>query len=795
MRIALLVFAVSIGSVVFWPALPDRLVLAVMVVCACFILFVLRIVKLPFVFSQVILAMVLGLGVAAWHGHALMASQLSSLCTDQTFLVKGQVIGLPRADILHQLPHVKFIFRLDGILPTESTDCKVDRRMVGHAILLNWYAVPDTVAPGQYWQFSTKLKRPRGQVNPYAADYQLWLLRKGFVATGTVFNGELLATAHWHIDKVRFEWRETLRKQVSSLQNIGLLAALTIGDSSLIPTDTRQLLQSTGTSHLMAISGLHIGLLGFFGYFLGRLLGVVVVLMVPAWIKQRLNANVFGAAGSIFFCFSYSALSGFSLPTQRALIMVLLFHIARYTARHWSLLDVWLMSLVLVLLMNPLQVSDAGFFLSFGAVFVLIFTLSARTLVGVTWRQKSLRWLLPQWWVFVGLTPLSVFVFSGISLVGVVANCIAIPWVSLTTVPLALLSFCFSGDEFGIATFLLFFAGYSANLLMDVLRFLSDGAGQYGWLDTGAQGSLILILAPMTLLMLLPMPARIKGCVMGVILFEAVALWYAPAINGDRERRVTVFDVGQGLAVLVEVDKQVLLYDTGPHFGVSSSAFDKVVLPYLQRRGQSLLDILVVSHNDDDHAGGLADALSSVEIGRLFSGEVLPIPRSKSDVAVGSEICHSASRAMPFGTDGHFYFDGRGAAAAGNNASCVMHLVFPEVDFILPGDIDKLRELALAPPRHNQAAQHFLIAPHHGSKSSSSYALLRQVLAGSVIVSAGYHSRYGHPHPEVVARYQELGLALLNTAESGAIQLRWWPGESVRLYRWRETEKHFWFDG
>ncbi|BFM11524.1 DNA internalization-related competence protein ComEC/Rec2 [Simiduia litorea] len=725
-----------------------------------------------------------------------MDDLLPSVCSHQQVQFSGRVIGLPKYAHVRTEKLGQFLVDVHAIDAASLSSCPSLSRIIGSRVQMRWYAVPVQLIPGAVWHFDAKLTRPRGQSNPYAADYQLSLMKKGIVAQGSVARAELIAHSREGLAGLRYRWRDFLLTEQVFQDVSDVLVALTIGDSSFLTSSVRNLFQRTGTSHLMAISGLHVGIMALCGYWIGRVFAALLLMLSLRCHIFLFNARVLASLVSLFFAAMYAALSGFALPTQRALIMVALFLFSKLTAKHWSLFDVWLYALVMVLLINPLQAADGGFYLSFLAVFVLVIATSSRRVIKETTFTRLQRWVRPQLAIFIGLLPLSLFLFGGLSSVSVLANSLAIPWVTVSSVPLSLLSFLFWCIDPLWANWLLTGAALSLRWLLSLLTWIDGLFSNLGWIDFELTPSLLFVVSGLALALLVPAPARLKASMVVFVAAIAVAESQLRQSVFSSERRITIFDVGQGLAVLIEADGERLLYDTGPPLGEHTDAFTQIVLPYLRFHGRMALNALVVSHDDADHAGGVTRLSERVVVAAIFAGEPSATRPRLGAPTIWMQNCNTDTSVHQIGSTGRYYFNSAGAALEGNDASCVLRVEFPELHLLLPGDISSQREATLSwPEREDASAFRLLVVPHHGSQSSSSYLLLQQFKPDLAVVSAGYRSRYGHPHEQVLHRLRSLRVETLNTALDGAIQLRWLPNQAVQIFRWRETEKHFWFDG
>jgi competence protein ComEC len=823
MRINSLIFCIALASLIYWPSLlaPHWTALCALSGLGAALVsnYGRRAAAIGWLGAMLarVSALLFGLALANWHGHLHMQRLLPANCDQHTFQLTGVVVGLPYLESVRNTSRARLAIQVDSLSGVDgapgAAECRAGAALLGRRLQLHWYAPPPLHA-GERWSLRAKLRRPRGLVNPRGQDYQLRLMREGWSATGTVHSGRRLGSGGAGLDQRRDSWRNFVQARIPDAELAAILTALSVGERRGLSAQSREMLLHTGTAHLLAISGLHVGMMALLGFFVGRLVYGVCIAVLPVAVLAHINGAVVGAITSVGFASIYAALSGFALSTQRALLMVVLYHLGRHLGWRWGVWELLLLTLCLVLAWQPLQASEPGLYLSFGAVFTLLFALGGRSYVGAPWRNRARRWLLPQWWIFLGLLPLSVALFSGVSLLAVLANSGAIPWVTLTTVPALMLAFMVQPWAPDVASEILALAALSVRGLQWTLAQLAALAGDLGWLDVRITPAQWWILSCLSLLCLVPVGGWVRGVALASVLWVLIAHFWLTSATFSRERRVTLFDVGQGLAVLVEVDGERLLYDTGPPLGQFSSAAERVILPYLQARGIRQLDYLVVSHNDADHAGGVQALLSRVGARHIYAGEAPQLAARLSPLLAGPDpsadrpggltgvrSCHGQQAPGRLGRDAYFWFDGGGAASTGNNASCVMWLEFADLRVLLPGDVDQSREFNLAlmqtpglPASAAGAKPVYVVAPHHGSQSSSSYALLSRLGRPAVLVSAGYGSRYGHPHPNVIAKYRALGLPVFNSAELGALQLVWQPGGFIELRRWRHYGRRFWFE-
>ncbi|WP_347506764.1 DNA internalization-related competence protein ComEC/Rec2 [Pseudomonas anguilliseptica] len=682
---------------------------------------------------------------AQWALDDRLARQLGA----RTLWLQGQVVGLPEVG--------------GGVVRFQLEQVASRRDKLPARLRLAWYDGP-AVRAGETWRLAVRLKRPHGLVNPQAFDYEAWLLAQRIGATGTVKSGELIAPASGS-----GAWRDRLRQQLLAAPahgREGALAALVLGDDSGLSTADWQVLQNTGTVHLMVISGQHIGLLAALLY------GLVAGLARWGFWPRSWPWLPFACAMAFAGALAYGLLAGFEVPVQRACVMVGLVLLWRWRFRY---LGVWLpllMALLGVLLGEPLASLQPGFWLSFGAVMLLILIFSGR--LGVRpWWSTLLR---AQWAMAIGLLPLLLALGLPVSASGPLANLVAVPVVGLLVVPLALLGMLLLPLP-GVGAALLWIAGWVLDLLFSLLTQLALWLP--AWLPSALPFWAWLLVALGALVLLLPaaLPMRSLG---GLLLLP---LLFSPQQRPEHGlAEVWMLDVGQGLAVLVRTQTHALLYDAGPRFGEFDTG-ERVVLPSLRALDVRALDLLLISHADNDHAGGATAIKRGLPVRQVFSGEL-----DKLAPSLQAQACASGQH---WQWDGVQFSTWRWASAIdGNQASCVLRIEANGERLWLTGDIDSHAERALLNSGLVMPAQ-WLLAPHHGSRSSSSAALLAKVRPTAALISRGAHNAFGHPHAEVVERYRALDARLYDTVEHGAVRIRlgaFEPAQGLR-YRarfWRE---------
>lgn len=726
--------------------------------------------RIPFRWCGYPALFVAGLFWATLQATGLMQAQLPTELQGQDIIVQGVVVSLPRADA----KRVRFNFLID---PGSSGD----GQRVSGKVWLNWYAkqLPD-LAIGQRWQLQLRLKRPHGLHNPGSFDYQGWLFREGVIATGYVRHSAenlLLGDAGgWH----HFQrWREGIGQRIDQVvgnrQTAALIRALVIGDRSRIGDDQWEIFRRTGTNHLMAISGLHIGIIAGLLYFLGQRLW-----RLSSCACHWLPAPQAGALSALLGALFYSALAGFSISCIRALIMLAVVMFGLMMRRKVLPGQGLAVALWLVLLWDSMAVLSAGFWLSFGAVAVILYGVSGRLGQG---RNRMLDLVRVQWMVSIGLAPLLLIWGLGVSSVSPLVNLIAVPLFSLLLVPLVLVATLLALFVPTLGAPLLAWVGNGLEWVQAVLAWT---AGQSGLFSVAGSVPGWLVLAAAIGIALLLMPRGLPGRWLGGVMLLPLLLFTPPRPQAD-ELWLTMLDVGQGLSLLLQTKDHSLLYDTGPRFPGGFDTAKAVVVPYLKHLGITRLDKLILSNGDMDHSGGFQTLQRAMPIDDLLSGEPHRIPS-------GQVVPCLAGQSWRW--DGVIFtilHPKPEARWQGNNSSCVLRVATQAGAVLITGDIERQVEHQLVIQQFEQLKADLVVVPHHGSGTSSTTDFINAVGATHGLVSAGFLNRFGFPRGEVVERWHQAGVKLFNTADAGAITLKMGAGEPADPPSgYRQQAKRYW---
>jgi competence protein ComEC len=736
-------------------------------------------------YAGCVLASVLAFTLAGARASHYLNNALDPALEGDTLQVVGIVANLPqRTD-----DSVRFRFEV-------TTAHTVDGRSVSlpPQLLLGWYgsrlnashtsdqAPPADLRPGDLWQLTVRLKAPHGHINPHGFDYELWLWEQGIQATGYVRYGpkdpppKWLGSTRAHpVERLRDRVRHAIDAQVSDPAAAGVVAALVVGDQGAIDRTDWDVFRATGVAHLMAISGLHITGLAW----LASWCASVVWRRSDLWSRSRpwslwwpapLAASVLGT----FVAMAYAVFTGWGVPAQRTVWMLMLVTWLRWYGLRWPWPQVWLSVCAVVLAFDPWAFLQAGFWLSFVAVGVLF--ASGPQEPQRTWWVSLKRMWREQWLMSVCLAPLTLLLFHQVSCIGLFANLIAVPWVTLVVTPLCLLGL--------VVTPAWSVAAQALQALMVLLQFGASLSWAQWSVPAAPSWAGVAALVGMGLFALrVPLWMR---C-LGLALTLPVLSWQTPRPAAGSFDLLAA-DMGQGHAVLLRTATHSLLYDTGPRYSLETDAGQRVLVPLLRAWGEQL-DRIVISHQDTDHSGGApavmamqpqADVLTSMPLSHPMQ-HLRPMQRCERGQAwvwdgVRIEVLH------PLAAD-------YARKSKPNALSCVLRVSTPQATALLVGDIEAAQETSLI-AREASLRADWLLVPHHGSATSSTSGFLAAVQPQVAVVQSGYRNRFGHPRPEVVQRYLDLGVVVVQTPRCGA---SWWRSEQPNLVQCERNQgQRYW---
>lgn len=651
------------------------------------------------------------------------------------YIVTGKIIDLPKL----KPHHVQFILKTNH----------------GKILLNDYNPSHKPYIPGAIWQLMVKLKPLHGLINPFGFNYKTYLEHQNIVATGYIkqsVNNKLITFSPWN-NPINF-WRYKIRQHLLTLiqtykQNAAapILPALAIGDRSSLNPSTYQIFQNTGTAHLIAISGLHVGLIFTITFFLIRWL----ISFIP-WLIKRHPAQKIATCAAFIIAVGYSALAGFSTPTYRALIMLAVIAFGILFNKRFSPIKALIIAALLIMLLTPKSMLTVSAGLSFSAVFFLIYTLANRPNI-----NKKTSLLLPQCKIFLCLIPLCILWFGQFSIVAIPANLVAIPITSLLIVPLIFGGLIFIPINNQISILFNKGAILALSLLLKYLTMLAELPCATMHL---AHPTYITLIFAIFGILLITAPAAIKCRMLGVI-FLLPLFFNQPQPPSINRVKLTMLDVGQGLSCIIQTHSHLLVYDAGPAEHDGFNAGKSVVLPYLYGIGVHKIDKLVISHGDNDHIGGAPAILQNIKTKSIATSALQKL------AYFHPKFCHPYESWQWDGVNFMFLDNGAKTPGDDNNHSCILRISTNNKSILLTGDMEKPVEEYLIKHEKQFLATTILVAPHHGSISSSTMPFVRATHPKDVLFATGFHNRFGFPNPKVVSRYKTIGAKIYNTGTMG----------------------------
>jgi competence protein ComEC len=707
-------------------------------------------------------AVLLGYGLSGLHAAATLAGQLPMAWEQRDAIVSGAVVGLP----VSEPRRTRFLFRVDA-------DAAQPRPLRGRLLRLAWYdddpSARAAIASGSRWRFPLRLRAPHGLRNPGGGDGEKQAFAQRIAGSGYLRDPAL--ARRLAPPRGLDAWRETMSSRISgsvAQPSSRFVRALALGDTRGLGERDWELLRACGLTHLVAISGFHVGLVaGFLA-----LVAAATWRCLPAlgrWLPRAHAAAVAGLVGAA----AYTAIAGFALPTVRTSLMIAVVVAASLCRRPQRASEALAMAVITMLLIDPLALLGAGFWLSF---------------VGVAW----LLWCLPHaarrpWHDFlsaqgvatIGLLPLTVALFGQASLAGPLANLVAVPWWSLVVVPLALSGTALDAVRAGWGAWAWRLSAQAFDLSWPLFEWLGSSALALLWLPEGRWFALPLALAGAFWLLL---PRGVPGKSLALLLWLPL-LWPQRDLPRAGEFELEVIDVGQGLSVLVRTSRHALLYDMGPAIRDGFDAGERAVVPALHGLGVRSLDAAIVSHGDNDHAGGWPAVERQFPAARVFAPAGSPTPATRRCMAGRTWQWDGVRFRMLHPTPYFPYLK--------NESSCVLRIAGAHGSALLTGDIGEVVEAMLLRRDADALRSDVVLVPHHGSGGSSAPAFIAATGARHALVSSGAGNRFGHPRPEVVQRWCRAGAEVIDTAESGALRVGLGAGGVVIEQR-RRTHPRLW---
>jgi len=792
-------------------------------------------------FSLIALALgaaLLAFAGAGWRAGAMAADRIAPELEGRDLLVTGVIDRMPERGA----DGWRFPLAVRDARLLDATGQAGDVVRLPALVQVSWYAhgyayadaaegdpANQGLAPsapplaGEVWRFALRLKAPHGNRNPHGFDAELWLWEQGVGATGYVRTGtqktgviapQRLAPASGQYAYLIERARQSTRNRIlasaaaddaAGQRQAGIIAALVTGDQAAITREDWALFRVTGVAHLMAISGLHITMIGW-------LAALALERLWRLWARHAaprrrnpalwLPAPVAGQIGGLVCALLYALFSGWGVPAQRTVLMLGLFTLLRLAGLAWPWWLTWLWVMAVVLAADPWALMQAGFWLSFVAVGILFATGMGERDTGPGYEDpgriagagrylwKHLKALLrEQSVVTIAITPLTLLLFHQVSVVGLLANLASIPWVTLVVTPLALLGALVPGlwqlaqwTLGPMLTWLTWLAGWPlAALAWPAVPWFVGAAA--------VAGGVLLALR-------WPWAPRLAG----VPLLAGLVLW-APGRPPEGQFELLAADVGQGSATLLRTARHTLLFDAGARYGATSDAGSRELVPLLAALGERL-DGVMLSHRDSDHAGGAAAVLLAQPLAWLMASDADPLEGAPGRIPL---LCQAGQawdwdgvRFQVLHPPASRYTENAKSAKNTNARSCVLRVSAQDgrgASALMTGDIQTRQERALAESASDPEASldlqaNVLMAPHHGSHTSSSPAFIAAVQPRFVLAQAGYRNRYGHPHPEIVARYTAAGINFVATPACGAI--RWESAQPGQVRCERKEAARYW---
>jgi competence protein ComEC len=748
-------------------------------------------------------AAVLGLALLAFGLTGLRASMrdgqlLAANLEGRAVQVTGVVASLPQRGANGQ----RFRFDVEQAV--------LDGRAVTlpPRIHLGWYhgfqgdaaptALQRELRAGQRWQFTARLSRPHGLLNPHGFDLELQSFEQGVGASGSVRDSpmpQLIERAAAHpVERWRQHVRDAIEAKVSDARAAGVLAALAVGDQSAIDRDDWDLFRRTGIAHLVSISGLHVTM---FAWCAGALIGAVWRrgARAPLWLPAPTAALWGGFAAAA----GYAVLSGWGVPAQRTVWMLGVVVLLRSAGLRWPWPLVLLAAASVVTMLDPWALQQPGFWLSFTAVGVLMVSQKqaveerpADAPAGLARLLTALRRVMAdgvrtQVVATVALTPLTLVFFQQISLVGLAANLIAIPLVTLVITPLALLG-AVASPLWSVGAWLVsMLGGFLGWLAQSPAVVWSAGVAPW-WAQLGGLLAAVLLVTPL--------PWRVRVSAVALVLPLLLPPRDLPAAG---QFELVAADVGQGTAVIVRTTNHLLVYDSGPRYSPDSEAGSRVLLPLLRARGDQRIDRLLLSHRDTDHIGGAQALFTQLPVGDVLSSlePEHPLLLEAQARQLATPRCEAGQRWEWDGVRFEVLYpqpEGYDVAGKPNTVSCVLKVQGEAASALLTGDIERDQEIRLLREQPDALRSDVLLVPHHGSKTSSTAAFVDAVAPQIAVFQVGHRNRYGHPAAEVLQRYRERGIAVVDSPRCGAWSWRSDApsGHTNRGQCVRESARRYW---
>ncbi|MFT4562982.1 MAG: competence protein ComEC [Gammaproteobacteria bacterium] len=755
MRTLCLAIVCGIAVSHFMPSIPPRSVYAT---------------AMPLIFAlwgpywlRVVACCALGFLWSMWCADSVLQLRLDAKYAGRIVSVTGLLRDPP---VLYASAS-RFVF---DVLASETGR---DETLELSRLQLNWYEPPESLTRASKCVLKVRLKVPHGVQNPGGFDREKWLFTQQISATGYVVEHPSNRCEpyddRWSVNRLRHYIATRVREALPNARQHAIVLALSVAQRDALSTRQWDVLRDTGTAHLLAISGMHISLIAGATFILAHWAIGLIAPLSRRWPVQRPAAIC-----ALLVAIGYAALAGFPTSAERAVIMLGVAMACVYWRRRVISVDSFFVALAMVAIVDPLALLSASYWLSFCAVgWLLLITTTAAP------GNAARRLLRVHLYLALGLTPLLGILHQSVPVASPIANLVAVPVVTMTIAPLVIAGIVALPFDFSAAKLCWTSAAWIWDQLWLLLEWL---ASHLSAIELPFAPTPLTILLAVLGVLLLVIPLLHGRWFVGPLLISVLMLGERETLSNG-QYRVTVLDVGQGLAVVVETASKIMVYDTGPSFG-DYSAGKTILTPFLRARGVRKIDRLVLSHADNDHAGGWPALVAAFPVGEIV-------------VSPGHEF-QNPHQTCQFGAGWHwdgvrfsFLHPGKGAQGSRNDLSCVLRISAPGGTVLLPGDIEARAESQLLGQSGVALLSDVVVAPHHGSSTSSSVRFVDTVSASYVVFAAGYGNRFNFPRPTIIERYASSGATLLTTGNSGAIEFE--IKESVQIAEQRRVNyRRYW---
>jgi len=719
-------------------------------------------------------AFLAGLFLASVTANTLIKQRISPEYEGVDILAVGQVISIPQV----RSDGIRFRFNIDRAM-LNTQDHQPKPIALSGVVRVGWYKEIKDIHAGEQWQLRLRLKQPSGFANPGGFDYEKWLFTQRIIGTGYVRNKSLhqnyrLDPAPWYsINQLRATVAKYLQDTLRNKESAAVLSALVVAVRDQLNDSQWQLFQNTGTSHLIAISGLHIAVIAGFTF-----LPIMLIWRLFPSLNEKLPVRIAGALAGVVAASLYALLAGFGLPTQRALLMVLIALFGLLYKRNLSSSQILALALLGVLLLDPLAGMTISFWLSFLAVSIILILLKRQ------FKPANHALIRVQIGLSLAMIPLTLFFFDTASVIAPVANLIAIPWVSLVIVPVSLLGTVLLPLSDTLAHGLFLLASMAVDGLVYFLKQLN--ALPFTQFSMAAIPKVYLLLA-FTGLLILMLPRGFPGRWLGLVLMVPAAILVPPGTPHQGEFRFTLLDAGQGMASVIQTQNHVLIYDVGTRLNPNFDVGKLVVVPFLQSQGIGVVNTMILSHEDIDHRGGAQTVLDNVKVNKVISSDVtIPLSQTIRRCVAGDTWQWDQVRFEILSPPDNY-------PENDNNRSCVLRISNASHSLLLTGDIQRKTEMFLLDNYPEKIASEVLLVPHHGSRTSSTRSFIEAVSPQLAVIPVGYRNRFGHPKADVLARYKSNHSQLFDTVHSGAIMINFNHEQVLTVHEYRRQNARFWF--